>query len=164
MVFEEYNLNIIDLNKLYSSNIEINITNFIYNYNLNISINSKDLKYIIQHFFITEIINNLNNNYKNVIIYNKIFNIKLFEKYDKEDINNIIINLILKSSKIFKFCLFELENYLLLDKSDIYKLKYLSECKKDINYKKIEEFCNTNKLNEIKNKLSDNKTKLKIAK
>ena len=165
MVFEEYNLNIIDLNKLYSDNIEINITNFIYNYNLNINERSKDLKYIIQHFIITEILNNLNTNYKNVIIYNRDFNIKYFENLNKEVVKIILIDILQKSSKIFKFCLFETENTLLLDKkSEIYKLKHYSECNKKIDFKKIDEFCKNNKLNEIRYKLNNSKTKLKLAK
>jgi hypothetical protein len=165
VVFEEYNLNIIDLNKLFSENIELSITNFIYNYKLNLTEKSKDLKYIIQHFIISEILNNLNNNYKNVIIYNRNFNIRYFENFNKEVVKIKLTDIIQKSSKIFKFCLFEIENTLLLDEKNlIYKLKHFADCKKNIDFKKIDNFCKNNKLNDIRTKLISSKTKLKIAK
>ena len=46
MLYKEYNLNLIDLNKLLSDKIELNISNFIYDNNLTLSLSSRDFNYI----------------------------------------------------------------------------------------------------------------------
>jgi len=166
MIFEEYNLNIININNLFSNKIELNISNYLYDNNLNLKENNKDLNYIIQHFLISEILNTLNINYKNVIIYNNVFNFKYLNNNFNEEVLNIIIKKILKkSSKNFKFCLFELDDALFFNnKNLIFELKKISDCKKKIDFVKLNEFCLNNRLKEIKNKLTDNGIKLKLNK
>lgn len=168
MIFNEYNLNIINFNKIFEDTVELNISNFIYNYNLTVNEKSKDLRNIINHFLITEILNKLNYDYKNIIIYSNKVNLRYLNFIDSELLNIIILEIFNKSSKKFKFCTFEIDNKdiqnILDDKNIIHKLKHFTNCKKVIDYKKLEEYCNSNKLKDIKEKLNNNKIKLKLAK
>ena len=67
MLYKEYNLNLIDLNKLLSDKIELNISNFIYDNNLTLSLSSRDFNYICKHYFLSEILDSLQENYNNII-------------------------------------------------------------------------------------------------
>ncbi len=167
MLYKEYNLNLIDLNKLLSDKIELNISNFIYDNNLTLSLSSRDFNYICKHFFLNEILLSLEENYNNIIIFNSSFEVKyLNNNFNKEDIIIYLSELIKKSSKVFNFILFEYQNSnLFVDVNLLYKLKTLSEKRKKINYNKIKKFCQDNKLKHLHDKLENHvKTKMILHK
>ncbi len=163
MLYKEYNLNLIDLNKLLSDKIDLNISNFIYDNNLTLSLSSRDLSNICKHFILNEILNALQENYNNIIIFNTSFNLNHLSNYfNKEDLIIYLSELIKKSSKVFNFILFEYKNSdLFVDVNLLYKLKLLTEKRKKLNYNKIKKFCQDNKLRHLNNKL-ENHTKTKM--
>lgn len=163
MLYKEYNLNLIDLNKLLSDKIDLNISNFIYDNNLTLSLSSRDFNYICKHYFLSEILDSLQENYNNIIIFNTSFNLNHLSNYfNKEDLIIYLSELIKKSSKVFNFILFEYQNSnFLVDVNLLYKLKLLTEKRKKLNYNKIKKFCQDNKLRHLNNKL-ENHTKTKM--
>ena len=167
MLYKEYNLNLIDLNKLLSEKIELNISNFIYDNNLTLSLSSRDFNYICKHFVLNEILLSLEENYNNIIIFNSSFEVKyLNNNFNKEELIIYLSELIKKSSKVFNFILFEYQNSnLFVDVNLLYKLKTLSEKRKKINYNKIKKFCQDNKLKHLHDKLENHvKTKMILHK
>ena len=63
IIIKEYNINIINLNKLLNDNIETEIGNFLFDNNLSLKVNSRDLNKIILHYINNEIINNIKEDY-----------------------------------------------------------------------------------------------------
>lgn len=158
----EYNLNIINLNYLLSEKIELDISNFLYSNNLlTLKLNNRDLKYIFKHFILQNILNSLKEEYHNIFVFNFSFKLKYLNNYYiEEDCNITLSDILKKSSKIFKFILFPVENNFLIDKNIIYNFKKIIENKKKINYANAKKFCENNKLTEICDNLKNN-TKIK---
>lgn len=165
MIIKEYNLNLIILNKLIENTVILEISNFLYNNNLSLTEKSRDLKVIIEHFLITGILQNIDINYKNIIIYSNTVKLDNLDFLDKELFVSILLKTFIKSSKKFKFCIFETDIIDLLDdKNLLNKVKHFTNCRKKIDYTKLSEYCANSKLKEIKDKLLDNKIKLKLNK
>jgi hypothetical protein len=157
LILKEYNINIINLNYLLTNNIEIDIANFLYNNNLKLKSNSRDLNKIIIHFINAEIIKHLNENYNNILLFNNNYNlITLHHLFEEENIKNIINKNITKSIKNFNYSFFEITDNFVIDKNNIYILKQIIETKNNINYKKLKEFCEKFNLQSISSKLREN--------
>jgi hypothetical protein len=162
----EYNLNIINLNDVLSKEIEVKISNFLYDNNLSLSINSRDCKKIFQHFILNEMLLSIEENYKNIFIINYNYNTNILNSFFiQEDSKKIINEVLKKATKIFKFVIFEVEDNVIVDKNLIYNFKCLVEKQKKIDIKKIQQYCNDNDLSHLSVKLRDNlKTKLLLHK
>ena len=151
-IYNLYNLNIINLNKLICDKIYIDISNFLYENNLiNLYYKSKDYKKITNHFIMKNLLETMNENYNNIFVYKNDFN---FDTY------------IFKITKLLKLNLFLVtEAPLLLDKNLIYELKCLAENKKTIDMKKVKDFCIKNDLTQLSDNIKNNlKTKLVLHK
>jgi hypothetical protein len=164
---KEYNINIINLNYILNENIELELSNFLYNNNLKeLSLKSRDLKKITTHFVLNEILNNYKLNYNNILIFNKTYNLKIMSSFFDENeyityINNILVNLIEK----FKLSYFEIQNSFVVDINTIYKLKQIIESNNKINYEKAKDYCKKTNLTFLEDKLTNNlKTKIILCK
>jgi hypothetical protein len=161
----EYNINLINLNYLLNDKIELNIANFLYDNNLNLKLNSRDLNNIFKHFIISEIIANFKTNYNNILIFNFSYNLKYLQNFD-ESLCTIILNRIIeKSSKIFNFLLFTVEKNIIVDKNLIYQFKQIIEKRKKNNFNSAKKFCEKSNLTDLLDKVKNSsKTKLIMSK
>jgi len=151
-IYNLYNLNIINLNKLINDKIYIDISNFLYENNLiGLFYKSKDYKKITNHFIIKNLLETMKENYNNIFLYSKDPN---FDDY------------IFKIVKLLHLNLFEFKEIpILLDLNLIYELKCLAENKKTINMKKVKAFCEKNDLTQLSDNIKNNpKTKLVLHK
>ena len=127
IIIKEYNINIINLNKLLNDNIETEIGNFLFDNNLSLKVNSRDLNKIILHYINNEIINNIKEDYNNILLFNFNNELKtLHNLYNEEDIKSILHKNIRKSIKMFNYSLFEIKTNFIIDKNVIYSLKCLA--------------------------------------
>lgn len=164
---KEYNLNIIDLNTLLPEKIDLEISNFLYENNLKLNLNSRDLNNIFKHFIINEILLQFDKNYNNILIFNSNFNLKSLNLFFDEEVCKIIIHKIInKSIKIFNFNVFSYSTEeLLIDTQLIYKLKQIIENKPQTNFKKIKEYTKKNNLKHLEAKIKNSlQTKLILNK
>jgi len=147
LIIKEYNINIINLNYLLQENIETVIGNYLFDNNLKLKINSRDLNKLIFHFLNEEIIKQLKEDYNNILIFNSEIKLKTLDKlYTEEDCILLLQKIIKKSSKIFNYSLFEISTTFEIDNNFIYSLKKFLQQKKSINYKKLKNFCETSNL------------------
>jgi len=154
--FKEYNLNLIFLNSLLSEQIELNISNFLYENNLNLKLNSRDLKNIFKHFILDNIIKQIKINYDNILLINFNYNLKYLNITFEEEACKAIINDILKKSiKIFNFNFFESQYEKIDDLQLIYKLKSCIQNKNKLNYKKMVDYTKKNNLSHLNLKLKN---------
>jgi hypothetical protein len=158
---EEYNINVINLNFLIHKNIKTDIQNFLYDNNLNnFKIKNKDYNSIINHFIVENLIQIFEEDYYNIIIFNK-----QIESSTEEEILKTIINNIEIIIKKFNLNYFEIETEFSVDTNTIYKLKQIIESKKTKRYKKLITFCEKNGLTKITDLVKNNiKTKLILHK
>lgn len=162
----EYNLNVINLNSLLLNEIEIKISNYLYENKLSLQSNSRDCNKIFKHFIFNEMLSSLHPDYKNVFIinYNYITN-HLKDYFQQEESKKIINDIFKKSIKIFKFIIFEVNDNVIIDKNLIYNFKCLVEKHKKIDIKMIHEYCSNNDLTHLSLKIKNNpKTKLLLYK
>jgi hypothetical protein len=156
VILTEYNINIINLNYLLQEKIETVIGNYLFDNNLKLKINSRDLSKIILHFLNEEIIKHLKEDYNNILIFNPEYELKtLHNLYTEEDCKSILHKIIKKSTKIFNYSLFEISTNFVIDNNNIYSLKKFLQSKKSINYKKLKEFCKTSNLRFIGKKVEE---------
>ena len=156
VILKEYNINIINLNYLLQEKIETVIGNYLFDNNLKLKINSRDLSKIILHFLNEEIIKHLKEDYNNILIFNPEYELKtLHNLYAEEDCKSILHKIIKKSTKIFNYSLFEISTNFVIDNNNIYSLKKFLQNKKSINYKKLKEFCKTSNLRFIGKKVEE---------
>jgi hypothetical protein len=154
--FKEYNINLIFLNSLISEEIELNISNFLYENNLSLNLSSRDLKNIFKHFIIDNIIKQIKIDYDNILIINYNFNLKYLNScFDEEFCIPIIIDILKKSIKIFNFNVFETQNEKMTDLQLIYKLRSCIQNKNKFNYKKIIDYTQKNNLSHLNLKLKN---------
>lgn len=147
LIIKEYNINIINLNYLLQENIETAIGNYLFDNNLKLKINSRDLNKLIFHFLNDEIIKQLKEDYNNILIFNSEIKLKTLDKiYAEEDCILLLQKIINKSSKIFNYSLFKIFTTFEIDNNFIYSLKKFLQQKKNINYKKLKNFCKTSNL------------------
>jgi len=163
---KEYNLNLISLNLLLSEKIELEISNFLYENNLKININSRDLNNIFKHFIINEILSHFKQNIDNVLVFNQELNLKILNLTFEEEACKAIIHKILnKSIKIFNFNVFVISEELSVDTQLIYKLKKILQNKPETNFKKIKEYTEKNNLKHLEAKIKNSlQTKLLLNK
>ena len=163
---KEYNLNLVSLNLLLSEKIELEISNFLYEHNLKLNLNSRDLNNIFKHFIINEIIFQLKQNLNNILVFNPQFSLKILNlTYDEEACKAIIHKILDKSIKIFNFNTFILSGELNIDTQLIYKLKKTLQNKPETNFKKIKEYTEKNNLKDLELKIKNNlQTKLLLNK
>lgn len=166
LIIKEYNLNIINLNYLLNNNIETELGNFLYNNNLKLKVTSRDLKKLTIHFINFEILKQLNDSYKNVLIFNYDHSLNsLHHLFEDNDIKNLIHKCINKSIKTFGYSLLQINTTFEVNQDTIYNLKLLSESKKTINYKKLKEFCKSSELISLSKKIeSDTQIKMILHK
>jgi hypothetical protein len=166
LIIKEYNLNIINLNYLLNNSIETELGNFLYNNNLNLKINSRDLKKLTIHFINYEILKQLNDSYKNVLIFNYDYSlISLQHIFDENQLKDLIHKCINKSIKTFGYSLLQINTTFEVNQDTIYNLKLLSESKKIINYKKLKEYCKSSDLISLSKKIeSDTQIKMILHK
>ena len=146
----------INLNYLLQENIETIIGNYLFDNNLKLKINSRDLNKLIFHFLNEEIIKQLKENYNNILIFNSEIKLKTLDKlYAEEECKLLLQKIINKSSKIFNYSLFEISTTFEIDNNFIYSLKKFLQQKKSINYKKLKEFCNSSNLRFIGKKVEE---------
>jgi len=164
--FKEYNINLIFLNSVLSENIELDISNFLYENNLNLTLKSRDLNNLFKHFIIDNIIKQIKPELDNIFIINFNYNLKYLQlSFDEEDCKTIINKILKKSIKIFSFNIFESENTETSDLHFILKLKKCIQNKSITNFKKIRQYTEDNKLTQLSSKLKFNiKTKLLLNK
>jgi hypothetical protein len=156
VILTEYNINIINLNYLLQEKIETVIGNYLFDNNLKLKINSRDLSKIILHFLNEEIIKHLKEDYNNILIFNPEYELKtLHNLYAEKDCKSILHKIITKSTKIFNYSLFEISTNFVIDNNNIYSLKKFLQNKKSINYKKLKEFCKTSNLRFIGKKVEE---------
>jgi hypothetical protein len=156
VILTEYNINIINLNYLLQEKIETLIGNYLFDNNLKLKINSRDLSKIILHFLNEEIIKHLKEDYNNILIFNPEYELKtLHNLYAEEDCKSILHKIIKKSTKIFNYSLFQISTNFVIDNNNIYSLKKFLQNKKSINYKKLKEFCKTSNLRFIGKKVEE---------
>jgi hypothetical protein len=156
VIIKEYNINIINLNYILKENIETVIGNYLFDNNLKLKINSRDLSKIILHFLNEEIIKHLKENYNNILIFNPEYELNtLHNLYAEEDCKLLLQKIINKSSKIFNYSLFQISTTFEIDNNFIYSLKKFLQQKKSINYKKLKEFCNSSNLRFIGKKVEE---------
>ena len=156
VILKEYNINIINLNYLLQENVETVIGNYLFDNNLKLKINSRDLSNIILHFLNEEIIKHLKEDYNNILIFNPEYELKtLHNLYVEEDCKLLLQKLINKSSKIFNYSLFEISTTFEIDNNFIYSLKKFLQQKKSINYKKLKEFFNSSNLRFLGKKVQE---------
>jgi hypothetical protein len=147
LIIKEYNINIINLNYLLQENIETEIGNYLFDNNLKLKINSRDLNKLIFHFLNEEIIKQLKEDYNNILIFNPEIKLKtLHNLYAEEDCILLLQKIIKKSTKIFNYSLFEISTNFVIDNNSIYSLKKFLQQKKSINYKKLKSFCESSNL------------------
>jgi hypothetical protein len=147
LIIKEYNINIINLNYLLQENIETEIGNYLFDNNLKLKINSRDLNKLIFHFLNEEIIKQLKEDYNNILIFNPEIKLKtLHNLYAEEDCILLLQKIIKKSTKIFNYSLFEISTNFVIDNNNIYSLKKFLQQKKSINYKKLKNFCESSNL------------------
>ena len=157
---KEYNLFIINLNYLIREKIELDIDNFLYDNNLSIEINKKDLTKIINHYVITNIISFFKEEYNNILIFNE----ELFKETNSLKDELILHNLKLIIKK-FNFNYFEITSNFVVDTNTIYKIKSIIQNKKLTDLRKIESFCKKNDLLKLSKEVKNNiKTKLILHK
>lgn len=157
IIIKEYNINIINLNKLLNDNIETEIGNFLFDNNLSLKVNSRDLNKIILHYINNEIINNIKEDYNNILLFNFNNELKtLHNLYNEEDIKSILHKNIRKSIKMFNYSLFEIKTNFIIDKNVIYSLKCLAESKNNTNFKKLKEFCKKLELRSLSQRVKNN--------
>lgn len=163
---KEYNLNLISLNLLLSEKIELEISNFLYEHNLKLKLNSRDLNNIFKHFIINEILSQLKENLDNILIFNPEFSLKILNlTFEEEDCKSIIHKIFNKSIKIFNFNVFFLSDQLNVDTQLIYKLKKTLQNKPETNFKKIKDYTETNNLKHLEAKIKNSlQTKLILNK
>jgi hypothetical protein len=162
LVIKEYNLNIINLNYLINNSIETELGNFLYNNNLKLKVNSRDLKKLTIHFINSEILKQLNESYKNVLIFNYEYSFNsLHHLFDEKELKLLFQKSIEKSIKTFGYSLFQIHTSFEINQETIYKLKLLSESKKLVNYKKLKEFCKDSELISLSKNLESN-TQIKM--
>lgn len=166
LIIKEYNLNIINLNYLLNHSIETELGNFLYNNNLNLKVNSRDLKKLTIHFINSEILKQLNDSYKNVLIFNYNHSLtSLHHIFEENQIKELIHNCINKSIKTFCYSFLEINTTFEVNQDTIYNLKLLSESKKTINYKKLREYCKSSDLISLSKKIeSDTQIKMILHK
>jgi hypothetical protein len=159
-VIKEYNLNIINLNYLLTEFTIKNINNFLYDNNLDYNIKKNDLNKIINHFIITDIIDNFKEEYNNILIFNE----SIFLQEEIYIIHTLLINLN-KILKKFNFNLLHIETNFIVDKNTIYEIKSILQNKRKTNLRKIKEFCNENELIKLAEEIKNNlKTKIILHK
>lgn len=159
LIIKEYNINIINLNYLLQENIETVIGNYLFDNNLKLKINSRDLNKLIFHFLNEEIIKQLKENYNNILIFNSEIKLKTLDKlYTEKDCILLLQKIIKKSSKIFNYSLFEISTSFEIDNNFIYSLKKFLQAKKSINYKKLKNFCETSNLRFLGEKVASDVT------
>lgn len=159
LTIKEYNINLINLNYLLQENIETVIGNYLFDNNLKLKINSRDLNKLIFHFLNEEIIKQLKENYNNILIFNSEIKLKTLDKlYAEEDCILLLQKIIKKSSKIFNYSLFTISTTFEVDNNFIYSLKKFLQVKKIINYKKLKNFCETSNLRFLGEKVSSDVT------
>jgi hypothetical protein len=166
LIIKEYNLNIINLNYLLNYSIETELGNFIYNNNLDLKINSRDLKKLTIHFINSEILKQLNDSYKNILIFNYDHSlVSLQHKFEEIQLKVLIHKCIDKSIKTFGYSFLEIKTTFEVNQDTIYNLKLLSESKKTVNYKKLKEYCKTTELRSLSKKIeSDTQIKMILHK
>jgi hypothetical protein len=159
-VIKEYNLNIINLNYLLTEFTIKNINNFLYDNNLDYNIKKNDLIKIINHFIITDIIDNFKEEYNNILIFNE----TIFLQEEIYIIQTLLINLN-KILKKFNFNLLHIKTNFIVDKNTIYEIKSILQNKRKTNLRKIKEFCNKNDLIKLAEEIKNNlKTKIILHK
>jgi hypothetical protein len=163
---KEYNLNLISLNLLLSEKIELEISNFLYENNLKLNLNSRDLNNIFKHFIINEILSQFNQNFDNILVFNPNFSLKFLQiSYEEEACKAIIHKILDKSIKIFNFNVFLLSEELNVDTQLIYKFKKILQNKPETNFKKIKEYTEKNNLKNLESKIKNSlQTKLLLNK
>jgi hypothetical protein len=163
---KEYNLNLISLNLLLSEKIELEISNFLYENNLKLNLNSRDLNNIFKHFIINEILSCIKPDYDNILIFNPDFNLKILQiSYEENACKAIIQKIIDKSIKIFNFNIFFISDQIKIDTQLVYKFKKILQNKPQTNFKKIKEYTEKNNLKHLESKIKNNlQTKLLLNK
>ena len=102
VILKEYNINIINLNYLLQENVETVIGNYLFDNNLKLKINSRDLSNIILHFLNEEIIKHLKEDYNNILIFNPEYELKtLHNLYVEEDCKLLLQKLMKKYRLLF---------------------------------------------------------------
>lgn len=165
-IIKEYNLNIINLTEIIREKSELEISNFLYENNLQLKLNSRDLNNIFKHFLLKEILSYLDQELDNILIFDPNFNLKYLHLTFNEEECKLIINKILeKSIKIFNFAIHDPVDCSQKDLKLIYKFKILIKNKKPTNFKKIKTYTETSNLTELSNKIKNNlQTKLALNK
>lgn len=165
-IIKEYNLNLVNLNEIIREKVELEISNFLYENNLDLKLSSRDLNNIFKHFLIKEILHYLNSDLDNILFFNPDFNLKYLQStFNEEECRTIINKILKKSTKIFNFLIYEPILSSEKDLKLIYKLKLLLKNKKPTNFKKIKTYTESSNLTELSNKIKNNiQTKLSLNK
>lgn len=158
---KEYNINVINLNLLLHQNIKNDIQNFLYENNLiNFKIKKRDYNSIIDHFIINNFIKIFEEDYFNIIIFNR-----EIENLSEEEIIKELICNVNKIIKKFNLNYFEIQTEFIVNTNTIYKLKQIIESKKAKKYKRLVDFCEKNGLTKITDLVKNNiKTKMILHK
>jgi hypothetical protein len=164
IILKEYNLNIINLNSILRNKIEIDITNFIYLYNLEVSLKSKDTKKIILHFLLQEILNYINSEYNNIIVIRNDYKCNHLDYWDNSEECNILLHNIIKiiANKL-DLPIICIESTLIIDKDFIYRMKNIAENKSKNIIPRMSKFLQRNDLTKLSENLKkDPSIKLKL--
>lgn len=104
MILKEYNLKVIDLNKLIEDKIDFEIYNFIIQNELSLKLENKDTKRIFLHFLLFFIFSEKNILHENIFIYNNLEKLNhlnlLFQENKVLDFFNTLIKLIYNNFNI----------------------------------------------------------------
>lgn len=155
-----YNINLIDLDYLFDNKIDTDISNFIFDNSLKLSLNNKDFKAIVNHYTIDSIITSLKEDKSNIILFRnclKCDSIKnFFDETEFKEKFNDILGIICRK---FKFKLYSAGSDFDLNRNNINSLRNFSSSK--IDFQKLSKFIKDNNLSEIENRLKNNQ-KLKF--
>lgn len=162
--YSEYNISLIDLNYLLPE-IETNLINIIYMLKIDKNLKCRDLKNIILHSFLIDIINNVmkinlqNNTNKLIIFYTKpilLNNLTTFLESEVVEVEQIILKIINIINKKFPISIIKIDKHIkLLNHGEVIDLLHLLKNNvPELKFQKLKQFLQKNGLKKLNKELT----------
>lgn len=165
-LFEDYNIIVYNYNSIFHKALFSDYSDFLEKFNFVPNKFNRDVKSILTHLILTQLINLIQKHECNTIImFNKNLNFDdFYVLFEKELFDSFILNILFKISKKFNIPIVEMDEFN-RDVQTTYRLKLLIDNKKCTNLKKIKKFLSENNLKFLEKFVSTNRTiQLKLSK
>lgn len=165
-VFIEYNLNVINLNYILKENIELDISNYLYDNNIKLTSSLRDTNRILLHFILESLLKYTIPELHNVFVVKKPFNLKyLYNDLEYPKLEKLLSSVLERINKKFNITIFFLSDKQTIDKNLIHEIRSLKKSNANKSLKSIKIFLETHKLTKISKNVETNLgTKFKLLK